>query len=142
MIINEEDAVSGTGTSGWFSNVIWWDKLVSEIVNVFTSELCLYPSGALTSSTVYVPLSKSVNTYGSVVDVNCATVFPAESFTNRTAPANAFPVEASTFTILTTVFLGVFSTLILISLFVFVIVNLIGVLFNKYPTGALVSSTV
>ena len=107
MIINEEDAVSGTGTSGWFSNVIWCDNSVSEIVNVFTSELCLYPSGALTSSTVYVPFAKSVNTYGSVVDVNCATVFPAESFTNRTAPANAFPVEASTFTILTTVLYAV-----------------------------------
>ena len=142
MIINEEDAVSGTGTSGWFSNVIWCDKLSSEIVNVLISVLCWYPAGALTSSTVYVPLSKFVKTYGSVVDVNCATVFPAESLTNSTAPANGFFVEASILMILTTVSLGVFSKLILISLFVFVIVNLTGVVFNKYPAGALVSSTV
>ena len=74
--------------------------------------------------------------------MNCATVSPAESFTNNTAPANGLPVDASIFTMLTTVSLGVFSTFIFISLFVFVIVNLIGVLFNKYPSGALVSSTV
>ena len=75
--------MSGTGTSGWFSNVIWCDKFSSVIVNVLISVLCLYPAGALTSSTVYVPLSKSVKTYGSVVDVNCATVEPAESFTSN-----------------------------------------------------------
>ena len=95
MIINDEDAVSGTGTSGWFSNVIWCDKLSSEIVNVLISVLCWYPAGALTSSTVYVPLSKSVKTYGSVVDVNCATVAPVESLTSNTAPANGFLVDAS-----------------------------------------------
>ena len=102
----------------------------------------MYPAGADISSTVYVPFAKSVNTCGSVVVVNLTISFPAESFKANTAPANGSFVDASTFKILTTTFLGVFSTFTLTSLLLFVIVNLTGLLFKIYPFGAIVSVTV
>ena len=76
-IIELDDAVSGTLTSLLFPKVIWCDRCSSSIVNVIFSVLSTYPAGALTSSTVYLPSSKSVNTNGVVVDVNLLISFPA-----------------------------------------------------------------
>ena len=82
---------------------------MSSIVNFFTSVDNLYPVGASISSIVYVPSSRSVNTYGSLPVVNLAISLPLEFFTTRTAPGNTWPVDASIFVILTTLVLGVFS---------------------------------
>lgn len=71
-----------------------------------------------------------MNTSGSVVVVNLLISSPCEFFNTNTAPASGLPVDASTFKIFTTLSLGVFFTLISISLFVSVIVNLTGVLFK------------
>lgn len=56
-------------------------KLIFSVFNT-------YPTGALTSSTVYVPFGKSVNTYGFVVVVNLATSVPSAFLTTNTAPDN------------------------------------------------------
>ena len=131
MIIIDDEAVSGTLTSGWFSNVIWCDNASSVILNVITSLLRMYPSGAEISSTKYVPFAKFVNTCGSVVVVNLVISLPDASFNTNVAPASVLPVDASVFMILTTLCLGVFFTLISISLFVSEIVNLYGSLLTS-----------
>ena len=62
-------------------------------MNVILSSLLIYPAGALISSTVYVPFSRSVNVYDSSLVVNLTTSVPSTLFTTNTAPANGLLVS-------------------------------------------------
>ena len=128
MITEDTEPVSGTHTSLAFTNVIWWDKCSSSIVNVIFSLLFMYPAGALSSSTVYVPFSRSVNVYDCSLVVNLTTSVPSAFLTTNTAPANGLFVSWSTLLILTTTFLGASSIVILIFLFESLIVNFVSFL--------------
>ena len=68
--------------------------------------------------------------WASSVVTNLSTSLPVESLTTNVAPANGKLVAWSTFVINTTTWIGVFSKVNLISLFLSVIVNLTGVVFN------------
>lgn len=68
--------------------------------------------------------------WASSVVTNLSTSLPVESLTTNVAPANGKLVASSTFVINTTTWIGVFSKVNLISLFLSVIVNLTGVVFN------------
>ena len=92
-------AVSGTTTDFALTKVIWCDKWSLSTVNVITSLLLIYPAGAVTSSTVYVPFGISVIVWASVVLTNLSITVPLISLTTSSAPANGALVSWSTFTI-------------------------------------------
>ena len=81
--------------------------LVLVIVNDTGSLSVLYPVGAATSSTVYVPFFKLVITWAFVVDFHLVISLPLESFKTSVAPAKALFVALSNLIILTFVVVNV-----------------------------------
>ena len=125
-----------------FSILIVAELLVSLIVNSKISSVFLYPAGAFSSSTVYLPSARFFRTWASSVVVNLSTTLPLLFFTTSTAPATAFPVSLSTFIIVALFSIGVFSIVIVAWLLVSLIVKVKISSVFLYPAGAFSSSTV